>query len=702
MPRSKIKPKSKAKANGKRKGKSEKCATLCRPAVLTKQGCICTSDVVHKKGKVPWCFVKCPAGRERAVRRDILFRRWDDVPILESKKERLLCARGDARAYGTCKKGDAERTENTTGALLVVITALKLISSLYVKAQSTDAQTLHSLSLFHKRSVQELVGRDALSKERGDELIREFNDAVTNADSPGDAYKQILTGLRDGLPQKEASPILDFVIENVPADDLGDFLRGGQLQFEDGGELYKKITETQKAYPRFSSHHPQVKNVAHHAVNEKLFDSVFHILGGTTADGQSWIQAESSPWPGGLTCADVFYSALEEPHYFRDILDHGLDFIVHKLTHKNVGPFGSTKRGEWNPIVLREALPKRRQLQLEFPTSENVNQKLPGLMPQPSSIGYLPGTIVALAALPQIAGGYHGNGKVSTSKLMRRNTPTRASYYWPRNLRGGQGASELAACEDILCAKCLHDKAAFNAWRLKNYPDKLCPAAVSGTPADVANQQTCYAEATERYRVINSCVEDLKKAQPKPRFPLADKKCAMCEMPISSTTPPPPPRSMYTTSSTFSTAVPSAPTAFTPSQPPPLESKFRREMLSGSPRFTPSPPPPLPSEAKFRRETFRPLPKRILPPWKKRMSSFPLVPRRQYQLLRHHSLANSRLVPRSFDPPQVLLLKCARPLKQELPTPDVCSTSVKDSVSKPHTTATDKIYWRNFKLNIRP
>ncbi|CEG56136.1 hypothetical protein [Legionella fallonii] len=116
---------------------------------------------------------------------------------------------------------------------------------------------------------------------------------------------------------------------------LEEMLKGGHLKLVDDGSLYNELVATfqECLHERSSSHESSAQQYSFSGpvVKEVLFGVSYDENG----NRNTWIQFEK--------------------HNTRNIFNlilHLLDYIVHKFTGKNVGPFGLSEYTEQNPLVL--------------------------------------------------------------------------------------------------------------------------------------------------------------------------------------------------------------------------------------------------------------------------------------------------------------------------------------------------------------
>lgn len=116
---------------------------------------------------------------------------------------------------------------------------------------------------------------------------------------------------------------------------LEEMLKGGHLKFVDDGSLYNELVTTfqECLYERTSSHQSCAKQYSFSGPVVK--EVLFGVSQDENGNFNTWIQFEK--------------------HSTRNILDfllHLFDYIVHKITGKNVGPYGLSDYTENAPLVL--------------------------------------------------------------------------------------------------------------------------------------------------------------------------------------------------------------------------------------------------------------------------------------------------------------------------------------------------------------
>lgn len=132
---------------------------------------------------------------------------------------------------------------------------------------------------------------------------------------------------------------LDFQKNSIFTKDvLEEMLKGGHLKFQDNGTLYNELAVefNSNLQKRFSSHNSigQQYSLSGPVIKEILFGVSEDKEGNRT----TWIQFER--------------------HHTKTIVElilHLVDYVMHKWTGKNIGPFGASNHTEQNPIIVEQA-----------------------------------------------------------------------------------------------------------------------------------------------------------------------------------------------------------------------------------------------------------------------------------------------------------------------------------------------------------
>jgi hypothetical protein len=135
-------------------------------------------------------------------------------------------------------------------------------------------------------------------------------------------------------------------------------VKGGHVMIDDGGKLYDLLTDLSKS--RISSHHK----------NDKLsLDQSFQAgeifrecLFGKTKEGKTWLQLEGHSI-GGKNPIEALIN----------VLAHLMDFVVYKVTGKNVGQYGISEHLDSKPIEISKDITEALQAVKEQSHSKTSN-----------------------------------------------------------------------------------------------------------------------------------------------------------------------------------------------------------------------------------------------------------------------------------------------------------------------------------------
>ena len=134
---------------------------------------------------------------------------------------------------------------------------------------------------------------------------------------------------------------------------IADFLKGGQIVFDDNAELYGKwsnFTKNRVSRKGTSSHQSEDEQFAVRGPFVK--EALFGTRNDVTGKKHTWLQLESHPT--GL----------------RYILGHLLSYVIYKITGKNVGPYGRSEYTEKNSLKLNKKPAYESQSTTEQPPPE--------------------------------------------------------------------------------------------------------------------------------------------------------------------------------------------------------------------------------------------------------------------------------------------------------------------------------------------
>jgi hypothetical protein len=170
-------------------------------------------------------------------------------------------------------------------------------------------------------------------------------------------YRRGLVQAATSLTPNEASLLADLESHGLDVNQLRDVLYGGHVLVDDP-DLYERWKFPKVTRQRLSSHHRTVDkqlypDLGMHGplVREKLH--------GRTANG-TWMQLEKTP---------AAFGASHRLPTWNDVL-HLLDFVVYRVTKRNVGPWGLSAVTERRPMYLSP------QLMTTVPLPPGTTQKL--------------------------------------------------------------------------------------------------------------------------------------------------------------------------------------------------------------------------------------------------------------------------------------------------------------------------------------
>jgi hypothetical protein len=156
-------------------------------------------------------------------------------------------------------------------------------------------------------------------------------------------YRRGLVQAAKSLTPNEASLLADLEGHGLDVNQLRDVLYGGHVLVDDP-DLYERWKFPKVTRERLSSHHRTVDkqlypDLGMHGplVREKLH--------GRTANG-TWIQLEKTP---------AAFGAGHRLPTWNDVL-HLVDFVVYRVTKRNVGPWGLSAVTERRPMYLSPQL----------------------------------------------------------------------------------------------------------------------------------------------------------------------------------------------------------------------------------------------------------------------------------------------------------------------------------------------------------
>jgi hypothetical protein len=156
-------------------------------------------------------------------------------------------------------------------------------------------------------------------------------------------YRRGLVQAAKSLTPNEAAVLADLEAHGLDVNQLRDVLWGGHV-LVDNPDLYERWRFPKVTRTRLSSHHRTVDKVTYPdlGMHGPLVREKLH---GRTATG-TWVQLEKTPAAFGKT---------HKLPTWNDVL-HLVDFIVYRMTKRNVGPWGLSAVTERRPMYLSPQL----------------------------------------------------------------------------------------------------------------------------------------------------------------------------------------------------------------------------------------------------------------------------------------------------------------------------------------------------------
>ena len=156
-------------------------------------------------------------------------------------------------------------------------------------------------------------------------------------------YRRGLVNAAKGLTPNEAAVLADLEAHGLDVNQLRDVLCGGHV-LVDNPDLYERWRFPKVTRERLSSHHRTVDKQSYPdlGMHGPLVREKLH---GRTASG-TWVQLEKTP--------AAFGPGHKLPTW-NDVL-HLVDFVVYRVTKRNVGPWGLSAATERRPMYLSPQL----------------------------------------------------------------------------------------------------------------------------------------------------------------------------------------------------------------------------------------------------------------------------------------------------------------------------------------------------------
>ena len=156
-------------------------------------------------------------------------------------------------------------------------------------------------------------------------------------------YRRGLVQAAKTLTPQEASVLADLEAHGLDVNQLRDVLCGGHV-LVDNPELYERWRFPKVTRQRLSSHHKTVDKQTYPdlGMHGPLVREKLH---GRTANG-TWLQLEKTP---------AAFGAGHRLPSWNDVL-HIADYVVYRVTKRNVGPWGLSAYTERRPMYLSPQL----------------------------------------------------------------------------------------------------------------------------------------------------------------------------------------------------------------------------------------------------------------------------------------------------------------------------------------------------------
>jgi hypothetical protein len=187
------------------------------------------------------------------------------------------------------------------------------------------------------------AARRADASEQQAERIRTRVRLLVQLTTRHGRYRRGLVHAANGLTPNEAALLSDLEAHGLDVNQLRDVLWGGHVLIDDP-ELYERWRFPDVTRERLSSHHRTVDKQSYPdlGMHGPLVREKLH---GRTASG-TWMQLEKTP---------AAFGAGHRLPRWNDVL-HLVDFVVYRVTRRNVGPWGLSAVTERRPMYLSPQL----------------------------------------------------------------------------------------------------------------------------------------------------------------------------------------------------------------------------------------------------------------------------------------------------------------------------------------------------------
>lgn len=171
------------------------------------------------------------------------------------------------------------------------------------------------------------------------ELKKYMEDFLNNLDAEESVKKKIKDNInnpRNDISEIKKACVIASVIKLSAGAQANEIAKGAHVTLKDGGALYRILKESGLGFERISSHHGKNKSEKDLGIQGGNIFREFLI--GKTEDGKSWFQLEAHSTKGGL----------------KNLIAHLMDYLMYKITGKNIGQYGLSSYTDNKPIEIHE------------------------------------------------------------------------------------------------------------------------------------------------------------------------------------------------------------------------------------------------------------------------------------------------------------------------------------------------------------
>ncbi len=199
----------------------------------------------------------------------------------------------------------------------------------------------HTLA-FVTRAGRPGEAASAAERARQAEAVRDRVRLMIEITAKAGEYRKGLVAAAGRLSPQEAVILADLERHGLQVPQLHDVLCGGHVLVDDP-ELYEKWRFAKVSHTRLSSHHRDIDKTRYPDIGMRG-QVVREKLHGRTVQG-TWVQLEKTPAAFGKKKLPSLND-----------LRHLMDYVVYRITHSNVGPWGLSRMTERRPMYLSPVL----------------------------------------------------------------------------------------------------------------------------------------------------------------------------------------------------------------------------------------------------------------------------------------------------------------------------------------------------------